>query len=89
MMKTLDKLRKKKAVEALNDAFVVKKLLHDYPLIRALGFFKKLKELSKDSNLAKDLISAKDNLEPKKRTNLIKKLYKVYAYKVLNKLFDI
>ena len=88
MMKTLDKLRKKKAVEALNDAFVVKKLLHDYPLIRALGFFKKLKELSKDSNLAKDLISAKDNLEPKKRTNLIKKLYKVYAYKVLNKLFD-
>ena len=62
--------------------------MHDYPLIRALGFFKKLKEISKDSNLAKDLINAKDNLEPKKRTNLIKKLYKVYAYKVLNKLFD-
>ena len=88
MMKLLDKLRKKKAVEGLNDALIVKKFLHDYPLIRALGFFKKLKELSKDSNLAKDLINAKENLEPKKRTNLIKKLYKVYAYKVLNKLFE-
>ena len=88
MIKILDKLRKKKAVDSLNDAFLLQKLMHDYPLIRALGFFKKLKDLSKDSNLAKDLINAKKNLEPKKRGDLIKKLYKVYAYKVLNKLFD-
>ena len=88
MMQILDKLRKKNAVDTLNDAFLLKKLMHDYPLIRALGFFNKLKNLAKDTNLAKDLINAKKDLEPKKRNDLIKKLYKVYAYKVLNKLFD-
>ena len=88
VMDILDKLRKKKAVNDLSDAFIIKKFLHDYPLAMALGFLQKLKELSKDSNLEKDLIKAKNNLEPKKRTNLIKKLYKVYAFKVLNKLFD-
>ena len=31
---------------------------------------------------------ARKNLEPQKKNNLIKKLFKVYAYKVLDKLFD-
>ena len=42
----------------------------------------------KNEDLAKTLISAKDYLEPQKKHILIKKLYKVYAYKVLNKLFE-
>ena len=88
IMEIYDKLRKKKAVNDINDAFLVKKFLHDYPLAGALGFLRRLKELSKDSNLAKDLVNAKRDLEPKKRTDLIKKLFKVYAYKVLNKLFN-
>jgi len=54
----------------------------------ALGFLRRLKNLSKDSNLENDLINAKNDLEPKKRNNLIKKLFKVYAYKVLDKLFN-
>ena len=74
------------------DAFILKKFLHDYPLIRAIGFLRKLREFArqrgKNDNLAKDLIKARKDLEPQKKSNLIKKLFKVYAYKVLNKLFD-
>ena len=92
VMDILDKLRKKNAADAISDASLVKKLLHDLPLIRALGFLRKLKRLAKErgknDNLARDLIDAKEDLEPKKRANLIKKLFKVYAYKVLSKLFD-
>jgi hypothetical protein len=91
-MDILDKLRKKNAANAVSDASLVKKLLHDLPLIRALGFLRKLRRLAKEKgkndNLARDLIDAKENLEPKKKANLIKKLFKVYAYKVLSKLFD-
>ena len=92
MMELLDKLRKKNAANDIADASILKKFLHDYPLIRALGFLRKLKQFArqkgKNDNLAKDLIDAKKNLEPQKKNNLIKKLFKVYAYKVLNKLFD-
>ena len=87
-MDMLEQYRLKVAVETMNDAFIVKKFEHDYPLIRAMDFFNRLFKLSKESNLANDLITAKKNLEPKKRMNLIQKLYKVYAYKVLNKLFQ-
>ena len=92
MMSLLDKLRKKNAADDIADASILKKFLHDYPLIRALGFLRKLKEFArrrgKNDNLAKDLIEARKNLEPQRRNNLIKKLFKVYAYKVLNKLFE-
>ena len=92
MMDILDKLRKTNAANNLADASLLKKFLHDYPLIRALGFLRKMKEFArqrgKNDNLAKDLVSAKNYLEPQKKNNLIKKLFKVYAYKVLNKLFD-
>ena len=92
VMDVLDKLRKKNAANAISDASLVKKLLHDLPLIRAIGFLRKLKRLAKEKgkndNLARDLIDAKENLEPKKKANLIKKLFKVYAYKVLSKLFN-
>jgi hypothetical protein len=91
MMDVLDKLRKKNAADKVADASLLKKFLHDYPLIRALGFLRKLKELArqrgKNDNLAQDLVDAKNNLEPQKKRNLIKKLFKVYAYKVLDKLF--
>ena len=88
MMKILDIFGNKNAANALNSAFLIKKLMHDIPRARAIDFFNKLKDLTRGSNLANDLINAKRNLEPKKRTNLINKLFKVYAYKVLNKFFD-
>ena len=56
-----------------------------------LAILRKLKELArqrgKNDNLAQDLVDAKNNLEPQKKQILIKKLFKVYAYKVLDKLF--
>ena len=84
----MDIFRNKNAANTLNSAFLVKKLMHDIPRARAFDFFDKLRDLTKGSDLANDLIEAKNDLEPKKRTNLINKLFKVYAYKVLNKLFD-
>ena len=92
MMALLDKIEMKDSVNTIADASILKKFLHDYPLIRAIGFLRKLKAFArqkgKNDNLAKDLIEADKNLEPQKKNNLIKKLFKVYAYKVLNKLFD-
>ena len=91
MMELLDKLRIKNDSNNIADVSILKKFLHDYPLIRAVGFLRKLRAFArqrgKNDNLALDLIDAKRNLEPQKRNNLIKKLFKVYAYKVLNKLF--
>ena len=92
MMIVIDKNNLKNDTNTLADVFILKKFLHDYPLIRALGFLRKLREFAKqkgkNDDLANDLIQARNDLEPQKRNNLIKKLYKVYAYKVLNKLFD-
>jgi len=93
--KVLDNLEKymlNNDVKTMADALLLKKFLHDYPLLRAVAFLRKLKEISKqkgkNEDLAKNLLLAKNYLEPQKKHILIKKLYKVYAYKVLNKLFD-
>ena len=79
-------------VRTMANVQILKKFLHDYPLLRAVGFLRKLKEISKqkgkNEDLAKNLILAKDHLEPQKKHILLKKLYKVYAYRVLNKLFE-
>ena len=88
VMSILDQLRIRNAADAIANASIIKKFEHDYPLIRAIGFFDKLKQFSQNRNLGRDLVNAKRDLEPKKRANLINKLYKVYAYKVFNKLFD-
>ena len=59
VMDILDKLRKKNAAKAVSGASLVKKLLYDLPLIRALVFFRKLKRLAKErgkiDNLSRDL----------------------------------
>ena len=93
--KVLDNLEKymlNNDVETMAQIQILKKFLHDFPLLRAVGFLRKLKDISKqkgkNEDLAKDLILAKDNIQPQKKNILIKKLFKVYAYKVLNKLFD-
>ena len=93
--KVLDNLEKymlDNDVRTMTNAQILKKFLHDYPLIRAIGFLRKLKQISKqkgkNEDLAKNLFLAKKYLEPQKKHLLIQKLYKVYAYKVLNKLFE-
>ena len=93
--KVLDNLEKymlNNDVDTMANAQILKKFLHDYPLIRALGFLRKLKEIAKqkgkNEDLAKNLILAKSYMNPQKKNILIKKLFKVYAYKVLKKLFD-
>ena len=93
IMYILDLLRSRKATPNITNVSLLKKFLNDYPKIRAIGFLRRLRayalEKAKNDALARDLLSAKQDLSPKKRLNLIKKLYKIYAYKVLNKLFDL
>ena len=93
IMYILDLLRSRKATPNITNVSLLKKFLNDYPKIRAIGFLRKLRdyalEKAKNDALAKDLLSAKNDLSPQKRLNLIKKLYKIYAYKVLDKFFDL
>ena len=93
--KVLDNLEKymlNNDVDTMANVQILKKFLHDYPLIRAVGFLRKLKDISKqkgkNEDFAKNLILAKTHMEPQKKNILVKKLFKVYAYKVLKKLFD-
>ena len=93
--KVLDYLEKymlNNDVDTMANVQLLKKFLHDYPLIRAVGFLRKLREISKqkgkNEDLANNLILAKTHMEPQKKNILVKKLFKVYAYKVLKKLFD-
>ena len=93
LLDTIEKFILTKDINTMADSLILKKFLHDYPYIRALGFLKKLKDISnqkgKNEELAKNLILAKNNIEPQKRNVLLKKLFKIYAYQVLNKLFNI
>ena len=63
-------------IDTMANAQILKKFLHDYPLIRALGFLRKLKEIAKqkgkNQDLAKYLILAKDDIHPQKKHILIK-----------------
>ena len=92
MLDTLEKNMLARDIKTMGDALILKKILHDYPYIRALGFLDKLKEISDNKNkneeLAKKLTLAKNNIQQQKKNNLLKKLFKIYAYQVLDKLFN-
>ena len=63
MLDTLEKNMLARDIKTMGDALILKKILHDYPYIRALGFLDKLKEISDNKNkneeLAKKLTLAK------------------------------
>ena len=67
---TLEKNMLARDIKTMGDALILKKILHDYPYIRALGFLDKLKEISDNKNkneeLAKKLTLAKNNIQQQK-----------------------
>ena len=71
--------------------FLIKKLFNDIPKIYKYTALNKLKDFSdnKDKNqrLGENLLLAKNDIKPKIVSPLIKKIYKIYAYKVLDNLF--
>ena len=90
LIEELDKINKRNAINLLNAAFLIKKLLHDIPYIRALDFMKKLKEKyemkMKLNALKNSLIKTKKDLDTQNKSNFIKSLYKLYLTRAIEKM---
>ena len=91
----MDKLNLKMTKDDANtisQVMLLKKLFNNIPKLYKYTTLKKIKDFSdnKDKNqkLAENLKSAKNEIKPKIVSPLIKKIYKVYAYKVLDQLFN-
>ena len=76
----------------LNHVFTLKKVLHDIPLIRSKVLYQNLRTLyeinKKYKNLGKQLTSSRKDMVDQAKDILLDKLYKLYYYKILEKLFD-
>ena len=92
MMNLLELNRIKNSANILSNAFLINKLLKDIPKIGAVSFLRKVKKDGKYNKLYKifsyDLIDIKEDLFKHKKKSLIDKILKIYAYKILSKLFD-
>jgi len=92
MMKVLETKRIKNAAKNMNDIFLLVKLLRDIPKIRGLYFLRKLRQQGKHNNLYKnlsnDIIKTNDDLLNQNRKSTIKRILKIYTYKVLSNLFN-
>lgn len=91
MMQDLELRRKKIAAYYINSAFLVKKLYHDLPLIRLKDAFSKIKkygnERQKYTNLSANMLKDKDDIRVSTNRVFLQKLYKLFAYRVLDNLF--
>ena len=90
ILEVLDRISKVNGLKLLNAAFLLKKLLHDLPYIRALEFMNRLKkkyEMKKKlSALGESLVKTKKDLDDKNKSNFIKALYKLYINRALEKM---
>ena len=90
MVEDIDTRRKIIAAKTIGDVFLIKKLFHDILRIRALEFLKRLKnsgELKKRLRALGDtLVKTKKDLDNKNKEIFLKKLYKVYYLRALDKL---
>ena len=95
LMHILEIRQVKNEVNTLNDVNTIKKIkefteyINRVYLINALRRIKKyVDDKNKNKKLADDLIEAKNDINHKNRkTPIINKLYKIYAYKVLERLY--
>ena len=92
LMDLLDLKQNRDDITTMNNAMLVKKLCHDVPNLYKYTALNKLKDFSDNkelnNSLANNLSSAKKDLKPKLVSPLLKNLYKIYAYKVLDKLIN-
>jgi hypothetical protein len=72
---------------------IVKKVDSAVPLARAYNFFDRISKISeyinKYTKLGDDLVKSKDDLDTFNKYTLLNKIYKIYYYKVLDKMFNI
>ena len=84
--------QKRDSATTLYNIILLKKLFNDIPKFYLINALYRIKDFAdnknKNTKLADDLLSSKKDIKTKKISPLIKKLYKVYAYKVINNLFN-
>ena len=82
----------KDATNTVKSVCIVKKVNKVVPVARAYDFFDKIHKISeyitKYTKLGDDLVKAKDDLDGYNKYKLLRKLYKVYYYKVLDNMFN-
>ena len=91
-LNNINKIDKMLSIEIYNKVSLIKKLLNDIQKVRLLNAFNKLKRNNKMKKKFEKLSSAmtksKSNIISKNKEQLIRKIYKLYAYKKLNKMIE-
>ena len=92
LMDLLDTKITKDDVNTMYQTMLLKNILNSIPRIYKTNALKKIKDFvndkEKSNNLAKNLVLLEQEIKPKIVSPLLKHLYKVYAYKVLDDLFN-
>ena len=92
LMKILGAKQKRDDANTLYRVILIKKLLNNIPKFYLIYALKRIKEYAntknKNQKLADDLLLIDKDIESKRISPLIKRLYKVYTYKVFDNLFN-
>ena len=72
----------------IKNASVVKCIKKSIPVARVYDFLDKMRNLSQHSLLGNHLVSAYDEVIVDTKYDLLRKLYKMYYYKIIDKMFD-
>ena len=80
------------ATNTVKDVSIIKQIEKAIPVARAYDFFDRLRKIyeltKKYTKLGEDLVQAKDDLDAYNREKLLRRLYKVYYYKVIDNMFN-
>ena len=92
MMKMLGTSNRKNNARAISNCLILKSLFHDILKLKALACLRKLSNVTKsknaNENLKRELLLAKNDLNLQKKKKMLKKIFKLFAFKKLTKLFD-
>ena len=84
----IDKRQLLDSVNVLGKTMLIKKYIHDIPLIRAKAFIQKIKEksgkINKFDKLKNALLKTKNEIDKNDKKQALNKLYKLYFYNKIN-----
>ena len=91
-LNNIDKIDKIFAIDTYNKVSLIKKLLNEIQKVRLLDSFNKLKKYNEMKKTFEKISSAmtksKSNLILQNKEQLIRKIYKLYAYQKINKMME-
>ena len=95
MRKALDTITKRQFIDDTNSIrriMILKKLFHDWPLVRAKYFFQKIRNNADTKNkydkLVDDTLRAKDDIDKQNKVKFMTKIYKLYVYNKINNMLN-